>query len=581
MMRKIIPGVVLAAAIGLGACDNKLTVTNPNAGNTSQVLGTPADAENLLGSYYKRFMVGAYGSISDMEAMADEFSFMNYSSLANNCMNSHAPFVGASNVNSPGNTCNLEQYRLYSISAEVGRVASTILTKLDSGLTLGSAQRNNRARAFGEFLRGISLGYVALFYDSLAIISPKMGTGDDCLDKGGGCIGPLRSYTQAADSAYAALQRAIDYAGQAGSGGDGFPLPGNWIPSSKSFTQAEFVKLMRSYRARLRANMARTPTERAAADWNAIIADVDAGITFDDSVTTSTTDFNVMSWRAQYGTRQNWHQMPPFFIGMADGGDSYGQWIGTALGNRGAGNASFFMVSPDLRFPQGATRDAQQKDFTITSCQVAGTRCKRYFNNRAGNDDFSGVGWAYSNYDFVRFESWRTRGDAGSARNGSTMIMAKSEMNLLKAEGLYRKGDYAGAAALVNISRTATVDAGGRAIGGGLPAITAFDATSPMPGGAACVPKVPQAPAFNTVGCGNLWDALKYEMRIETAYTWYSPWFLLGRGYGDMAEGVPLFWAVPYQDLQARGFTAAQLYGAGLGVGNAPNSVSGKSAYGW
>ncbi|HVZ47444.1 MAG TPA: hypothetical protein VG916_01560, partial [Gemmatimonadaceae bacterium] len=133
----------------------------------------------------------------------------------------------------------------------------------------------------------------------------------------------------------------------------------------------------------------------------------------------------------------------------------------------------------------------------------------------------------------------------------------------------------------VNVSRTATVDANGRAIGGGLPAITAFDATTPVPGGAACVPKVPQAPSYNTVGCGTLWDALKYEKRIETAYTHYNSWFLDGRGWGDLPEGVPLFWAVPYQDLQARGYAVSQLYGAGPGVGNAPGSVSGKSAYGW
>ncbi|HVY64077.1 MAG TPA: hypothetical protein VHH11_04570, partial [Gammaproteobacteria bacterium] len=507
MMRKILPGrilpgVVLAAAIGLGACENKLTVANPNSGNTERVLGTPADAENLLGSYYKRYMTGVYGSTTNLEGMANIFALMNYSSLANNCMNSHAPFVGASNVNSPGNTCNGEQFRLYQIEGEVTRVASTVLAKMDSGLTLGLTDpktdaRNLRARAFAEFLRGISLGYVALMHDSAAIISPTMGTGDDCKPDPftGVCVGKLRPYTEVADSAYAALQRSLDYATTTGTTGtDGFPLPGDWIPSTKSYSQAEFVKLVHSYRARLRANMARTPTERAAADWTAIIADVDAGITFDDSITTSTTTFNVLAWRNQYGTRGSWHQMPPFYIGMADGGTSYAAWIAQPLGDRGAGNNGFFMVSPDLRFPQGATRSAQQSDFTTTSCTVAASRCKRYFLNRNGGDNFSGAGWGFSNYDFLRFESWRTRGDAGSARNGSTPIMMLSEMRLLKAEGLYRKGDYAGAAALVNVSRTATVDANGRAIGGGLPAITAFDATTPVPGGAACVPKVPQAP---------------------------------------------------------------------------------------
>jgi len=99
-----------------------------------------------------------------------------------------------------------------------------------------------------------------------------------------------------------------------------------------------------------------------------------------------------------------------------------------------------------------------------------------------------------------------------------------------------------------------------------------------VPGGNACVPKVPSG---STISCGNLWEALKYEKRIETAYTTYSPWYLDNRGWGDLAETTPLFWAVPYQDLQARGVALANIYGAGLGVGNAPNSTAAKSAYGW
>ena len=62
MNRKLIPYVALLAAFGLGACsDNSIAVTNPNAGDTKRVLGTPDDAEKLLGSYYKRWYQGLYG----------------------------------------------------------------------------------------------------------------------------------------------------------------------------------------------------------------------------------------------------------------------------------------------------------------------------------------------------------------------------------------------------------------------------------------------------------------------------------------------------------------------------------------
>ena len=143
---------------------------------------------------------------------------------------------------------------------------------------------------------------------------------------------------------------------------------------------------------------------------------------------------------------------------------------------------------------------------------------------------------------------------------------------MLLAEGLYRTGNLAGAAALVNVTR----------VKNGLPAITDFGATAVVPGGArACVPKVPVAPNFNTVGCGTLWDALKYEKRIETAYTHYAPWYLDGRGWGELPIDTPLYWAVPFQDLQARGTAISDIYGTGPGAGNAPNSTAGRSVYGW
>src|SRR5207248_2741160 len=163
--------------------------------------------------------------------------------------------------------------------------------------------------------------------------------------------------------------------------------PSTWIPSPTSFTAPEFVKLVRSYRARFRANIARTPAERAAANWTTIIADAQNGITGDFLATTSnsTTAGTGMAnaWRAQY----------------------------------------------------------------------------------------AGAGWGWSNYDFQRFHPWRVAGDAGTGQQGNTIYFAKTEVDMLQAEGLIRTGNYAGAAALINITRTRN----------GLPAITTFDGTSPVP----------------------------------------------------------------------------------------------------
>ena len=103
MTRKLITCALLAAMVGVSACEKNLEVTNPNSGDTKRVLGTPNDAEALLGTYYKRWSTGVYGSTINLEGMANVMSLMNYSSLANNCQNQRAPFsgAGASGVHRP------------------------------------------------------------------------------------------------------------------------------------------------------------------------------------------------------------------------------------------------------------------------------------------------------------------------------------------------------------------------------------------------------------------------------------------------------------------------------------------------
>jgi len=212
--------------------------------------------------------------------MANIMSLQNYSSLNNNCQNSRYPFSGASNSNAPGNGCRGEQSSPYFKLNEVARVASNFLTNVAGGLDLQSKARENRDKAFAEFLRGISFGYLAMFYDSSSVVAQ----GQDGLDPG-----KLLGYKEVMDSAYAALQRAIDLSTAAASGDNGFPIPNDWIPTPTALSAPDFVKLIRSYRALFRAGIARTPTERAAADWSLIIADAQNGLTEDHFNVTSTT----------------------------------------------------------------------------------------------------------------------------------------------------------------------------------------------------------------------------------------------------------------------------------------------------
>src|SRR5205823_1510698 len=143
------------------------------------------------------------------------------SSLANNAFNTHTPFTSFININDPGNIAQSEQARLFQIESEVDRVAANFLTVLGSSTlpTLGTKGQDLRAQAFANFLRGLSVGYIALMYDSLSVVNIGQA-GDDA--------GKLIAYTAAAESAYVYFDLAITAASDpAASPADksGFPLP--------------------------------------------------------------------------------------------------------------------------------------------------------------------------------------------------------------------------------------------------------------------------------------------------------------------------------------------------------------------
>lgn len=114
---------------------------------------------------------------------------------------------------------------------------------------------------------------------------------------------------------------------------------------------------------------------------------------------------------------------------------------------------------------------------------------------------------------------------------------------MLAAEGYIRTDQVALAIPLINRSRTRA----------GLPSIpTTSSVDTQVPGGNACVPRIPQPPNYTVTACGNILEAMKWEKRLETSFTGYAQWFVDARGWGDLYAGTPLEWPVPYQELFAR-----------------------------
>jgi hypothetical protein len=447
--------------------------------------------------------------------------------------------------NSRNNFTFTEDFRDFSRMSQQARYSANYVQSLDGltakGVHLGSPTGNAsdtltlpgqdlRARSFAFFENGVALGNLALAYDSAAIVTPA--TPSDA-------VPPLSSHVDVMKAALASLDSALAIA-QLPKASAGFPLPSNYINlASGTYSQDDYLRLIRSYKARFRAGVARTPAERAAVDWTSVIADATNGIKSDLVVQISSSAGWPLSWLGSQMFASNsagWHEVPPMIFGMADTSGGYQQFISQPLSAR----TYFLIKTPDKRFPSGETRAEQQANSPKTWVYSS----YPYMRNRASADP-PGDGWGSSYYDF-----WRFKGIFDNNGVGPWIEMAKTEMDMLAAEGDIRKGDLASAAALINVTRTKA----------GLPPVTAT--TDGGLSGNACVPRVP-TPAGNTTQCGNLMEAMKWEKRMETAYTGYGQWYFDERGWGDLPEGTPLEWPVPYQEMDARSEPFYNLGGAG------------------
>jgi hypothetical protein len=288
--------------------------------------------------------------------------------------------------------------------------------------------------------------------------------------------------------------------------------------------------------------VARTPQERQAVDWNLVYADATNGLAADFVLQLNPSGGWDYAWLASHYTTgaANWHQMSPYIIGMADSSGAYDAWLATPRGQRTA----FLIRTRDARFPAGDDRATQNTNSPLTP--PANSRL--YFRNRPSGEDQPNVPFGLSFYSFNR---WRALFDA--SRIGPWVTFSKVENDMLGAEAAIRLGRVADALPLINASRTRN----------NLPAIVSTSATDPVPGGASCVPRVPVGPNYTSTACGTVLEAMKWEKRMESAYSSWGTWFFDMRGWGDLAEGSVIQWPTPYQELDSRRLPIYSLGGVG------------------
>lgn len=543
--------------LGSAACTEPLVVDNSNQPDRDRALGRPADVEIFIANSYNTINNGTVGGQNAAGVTVNDqlqpgmlvMGLESYSGNANFDMNVRGGIPRGPVDNSRGNSGQSIHERDWTVLHRAARSAAIGLARINAGIGFGSPPRDERNKAFAWFVMGLGVGNLALVYDSVTQIR-----WDDPPDQSSFV---LLHYSAAMALGLEYLDSAIAVAQAAPAGADGFPLPATWLNGSAAgfaggtVSAANFIAFVRSYKARLRASVARNPTARAAVDWNAVMADVQAGITRDYMLNGAPASGWNIAWPLQHYLFQSWHQMWSYMLGMADGSGAYDAWLAAPL----ASKTPFLIQTLDRRFPAGADRPTQNTN--SPALPPAG----QYFRNRApGQDVVTANTLANSYYDFYRFQSF-----FNATRIGPYPTMTRAEMNGLLAEAAIRTGQWALAAQYIDSSRVRS----------GLPSVAGItDLTTPVPGGVSCVPRVPQPPTFTSAGCGNLLEAMKWEYRMETAYTGYGMWYFAGRGWGDLPEFTPLHHPVPYQELDVRSQALYNLGGPG-GVDGAPRGTYG------
>jgi TolB protein len=119
---------------------------------------------------------------------------------------------------------------------------------------------NARAMAFAKLVQGLAHGWLGLMFDQAFILDETVDLETDELE--------LRPYPDLMAAAVSELEEAIAIADA-----HVFTTPDTWI-NGLSLTNGQLSQLAHSYLARFMTQVARTPTERAAVDWSAVIAHV-------------------------------------------------------------------------------------------------------------------------------------------------------------------------------------------------------------------------------------------------------------------------------------------------------------------
>jgi hypothetical protein len=506
----------VAACMTLAACMD-LTVPNNNNPDRVRATNTPGDVEALIASTFTRWWPNVYGlrPTTMLGAMGYEFAtpFLCYSGQQfeiepRPAWNNSSSFAYASTTSTPW----LNLYGVISL-------ANDGLQALDRGVDIGTNGADNaRARAFAKFMQGIAHGTLALMYDKAVIL-------DEHADVDTLAVPTYSPYPDVMKAAIGMLKESI-----AISDTSNFTLPATgWIPGLP-LTNKDLSKLAHTFIARYEAYVSRSATERAAVNWNDVIANLDAGITADFAPigdpeglqdTYKEIASRVRTVHGDYMRPGDW------LVGPSDSTQGWVNWVATPVAVR----QPFQLITKDRRVMGAAGPSSPGKYFA-------------YDPNVSWMNPTRGL-YLRTFYYYHRY------GVGTSYENGPLNAINMSELDMLRAEALIRLGRPAEAIPLVNKTRVAN---------GELPPVD-INGPPDQPG---CVPRK------TTGACGSLWDALRYEKRVEDAGVDGQVAFWDARGWNTLAQNSFIQFPIPGRELGIEQLPTYTYGGGGPGSAPAP-----------
>jgi len=478
------------AAVGLlaatAACAD-LDVTNTNEPDRERALAEGQDVEALVAGSFRTWWglqqgvqpVGETNLADALSAAADEIAS---SGLGGTGEVTDEPRIAVINDHS-------YRWGYYHRGSwfGLGRALAAIrdgVVSVEQGVQIGAGGADNaRLLAFAKLMQGLATGHIAMIYDQGFLLDETVTDLNSVT---------LQPYGEVMAGAREFLAEARRLAGQGN-----FTIPAGWM-GTRAYSNQELVQIAHSYEARFMAQVARTPAEREAVDWNRILSHVQQGVTRDFGVEL---DGPGGRWTAPMKASPR-VRLP--HLGPADQSGGWQAWEASAPANK----FPFLIDTDDRRVTGGSPTSS-------------GTLIEYWPDITASPS--RGL-WFFSNYEFLH---WR---EAFTGNLGFAPDLTVQEMQFLAAEAYIRTGAPERALPIINQTRVEE---------GELPPATVNGVSGPR-----CVPRT------KTGACGNLLDALAWEKQIQLSLLSQGSIYYDKRGFGTLRTGTWLHLPVPAKELE-------------------------------